>query len=279
MLKFMKYEIRGTYRFVLATILVAALATLGIQYSVSGSAFNMDRPGYEDIILLQIMIPILSILITAAVIAFLVYLIQSFRKELYGDRGYLTFTLPLSGKEILGAKFVTTMLWSILFGVVLLVINMLGFRIFFGEFIWGEITFQFKSILDFIGNRAITGALIYALLSSSVSLLTVYLAITISKVAIRNRTIGGLWILIFIGLQVFFTFIESKIIDVFPLFINMTEGIISSGDSLFVPEHGITIDIMGGGPLLSISAVIYWLILGIGIFLFTSYLLDRKIEL
>src|SRR5690625_4953700 len=110
MFKLMKYEIKGTYKFVLATILVVALATAGIQYMFHNMKVYMEA---GNMLLNTLLLPLLSIVIMAASISFIVFLIQSFRKELYEDRGYLTFTLPLSGRKILGCKFITAILWNI----------------------------------------------------------------------------------------------------------------------------------------------------------------------
>lgn len=278
MFKLMKYEIRGTYRFVLATILVVALAMAGMQYSVYNLDFNMVSSGAGDMMVLQILVPLLTIVLVAAVVGFIVHLIQSFRKELYEDRGYLTFTLPLNGKEILGAKFIIAVLWSVLFGLVLLGVNAIVFGVLFDGLILEEVLLEFRTLIDQVGGGVISGILVYGIISSLVTLLTVYFSITLSKIAIKNRTIGGLWILIFIGLQILFGFIEGRITNLFPLYTDLSSGF-STTQNLLTTEFGFSIDVIAGGPVLSLSALIYWLILGVGIFLFTSYLLDRKIEL
>lgn len=279
MFKLMKYEIRGTYKFVLATILVVALAMAGIQYSIYNIDQNTVNMGLNQgsMLVLQILIPLLIIALVAAFIAFIVYLIQSFRKELYDDRGYLTFTLPLNGKQILGAKFIIAVLWSVIFGLVLTGINALVFGMLFDGFTLEQIRISFSALRELLGGGVIFGTLMYFSISSLVSLLIVYFSITLSKVAIRNRHIGGLWILIYIGLQIIFNFIESRVIALFPLFVNI-DGI-NTNHNLITTQFGISIDIMSRSPALSLSAMIYWVILGIGLFLLTSYLLDRKIEL
>ena len=278
MFKFMKYEIRGTYRFVLATILVVALATIGIQYSISGIDVN-SGPNQGSLMALQLLFPILFIVIIAASIAFIVYLIQSYRKELYEDRGYLTFTLPIGGKKILGAKFITTILWFTLFGGILILVNYLAFSILFGGSILDQLSFQLRIVINELGRSVFSGLLIYSSISSLVTLLTVYFSITLSKVAIKSRSIGGFWILIFIGLQILFSFIESRVIELFPVFTTFGDGGFSSLYNLMTTEYGVTVDVLTGSPVFSVSAMIYWVVLGIGLFIATGYLLDRKIEL
>lgn len=277
MFKFMKYEIRGTYRFVLATILIVAFATVGIQYTAMNTINSLESGGMS---LLNIMLPILSIVIMAASIAFIVYIVQSFRKELYEDRGYLTFTLPLSGRKILGAKVLTASLWSFLFGSVVLGLNIVVFNSMFGDEIFSEIISQFRYIFGQLGGGFVAGMTIYSLIGSIVTLLIAYFSITISKVAIRNRQIGGLWILLFIGLQTFFNFIEGKIVSILPFYVGLGIGNeVEPGFNLMASDAGWAVDIITGNTGFPISALIYWIIIGVSLFLATSYLLERKIEL
>lgn len=277
MFKFMKYEIRGTYKFVLATILIVAFATVGIQYTALNTIDSLESGGLS---LLNIMLPILSIVIMAASIAFIVYIVQSFRKELYEDRGYLTFTLPLSGRKILGAKVLTAGLWSFLFGSLVLGLNIVVFNSMFGGEIFSEITSQFRYIFGQIGGGFIAGMTIYSLIGSLVTLLIAYFSITVSKVAIKNRQIGGLWILLFMALQTFFNFIEGKIVSILPFYVGLGIGNeIEPGFNLMASDAGWAVDVITGNTSFPISAVIYWIVIGVGLFLATSYLLERKIEL
>ena len=280
MFKFMKYEIKGTYRVVLSTILVVALATIGIQYSVSRIDLNQGLP-QRDLPIVQILPVILMIVISVATIYFIVHLIQSYRKELFEDRAYLTFSLPIGGKKILGGKFLTAILWSLVFAIIVIAANYLAFNILFSDYmdlINDQFSFQFRIILDQIGRSVFSGLLFYGIVASLATLLIVYFSITLSKVAIKSRKIGGFWILIFIGLQIFFNYIEGLIIKYFPAFTTFGSGS-PSVHNLMTTEYGFVVDIMTGSPVLPLSGIIYWIILGLGLFLATGYLLDKKLEL
>ena len=281
MFKLMKYEIRGTYKFVLATILLVALATVGIQYTML--SFNNDLPGRTEtglILMIQVLLPILVIVIMAASIAFIVYLIQSYRKELYEDRGYLTFTLPISGKKILGAKFITAVLWYTVFGLITVGINIFAFRVILGGEIVRDISFQLSYYINELGRGLLSGMLLYGAVSSLATLLTIYFSITLSKVAIKNRNIGGLWIIIFLLINGIFNLIEGFILRRLPMYTTLARdsGIISA-NNLSINQSGLLIHTLSGSPAFSLTGAVYWLIIGVGLFLLTSYLLDRKIEL
>lgn len=280
MFKLIKYEIRGAYKFVSATILLVAIAMAAMQYSIYklDNAFVGESAG-TNLVVFQLLLPLLIIIMMAAGIAFIVYLIQSFRKELYEDRGYLTFTLPLNGSQILAAKFLTAIFWTLVFGIVLIGINAFVFSMLFDSFIIEQMSYQFRILFKEIGRGVMAGGFIYIVVSSLASLLIVYFSISLSKVAIKNRRIGGLWIIIFIFLQAIFDFIEIKLVNLFPVFRSLGQGPLSSNHNLTVTEFGLAIDVMTGSPVFSVTSIIYWIVLGIGMFLLTSYLLDRKIEL
>lgn len=106
-LKLMKYEIKSTYK-VFFTIM-ASFVLLTILMCMS-----MKNPN-------AVMISILSI--ACFVIAgstFCVYFVTLFNryyKNLYGREGYLMFTLPVKGWELVCSKFVIAMFWSIMLGI------------------------------------------------------------------------------------------------------------------------------------------------------------------
>ncbi|NMH83380.1 hypothetical protein HH307_03605, partial [Bacillus coagulans] len=122
MLKYMKYEIRGTYKFILGILALVFILLAGMYASSNqeGSLFHS----------VQIFMSIgVMLLFGAALIAFL-YIVGSFRKELYEDSGYLTFTLPLTGNQILGSKLIAALIWFIGLGIAVALINFLLMMIF-----------------------------------------------------------------------------------------------------------------------------------------------------
>ena len=63
------------------------------------------------------------LLFGTALVTFL-YIVGSFRKELYEDTGYLTFTLPLTGYQITASKLLVALLWFFVLGVAVTAINL-----------------------------------------------------------------------------------------------------------------------------------------------------------
>ena len=136
--KYMKYEIKGSYKFILGILaLVLILTTALYSYEFRGQPINSmtSNPAFVEIAIL--------IILGAAFAAFL-YIVDSFRKELYDDRGYLTFTLPLSGNQILGSKLIVAIMWFILLGVTFILYNM------FMVFSFIEVDINFKELISHV---------------------------------------------------------------------------------------------------------------------------------
>ena len=251
MFKYMKYELRGTYKFMLSILLTVLFSTTGIQL-FTNNQINDSRNG-----MLMNFLPLLFVgfmlVIFGALVAATIFIISSYRRELYEDRGYLTFTLPLTGRQILGSKLIIALFWYIAIGVAVVVYNGILGTILFGS---GWIT-QLLRVFDDFGIIVINNG-IMSILSSIITMLLVYFSITLSKVSFKNTKIGGIWFVLFL----FFNWIYS--------FLNHRIGMIFSGvDNLY--------EFMG--TAISIPSIIFSILVGIGLFLGTSYLIEKKIDM
>ena len=86
MLKLLKYELMGTRKFMLGTILFALGASTGLQLSLKNridEVINQGRLGNETFT--SWALGILILMLIGAYIASLVYIISSFRKELRSE--------------------------------------------------------------------------------------------------------------------------------------------------------------------------------------------------
>ncbi len=260
MLKLMKYEIKGTYRFIMMLILAVVGASTGFQLSALRGTQMMD--GFP------IFLPtILALIVFGAFITATFYIINSFRKELYEDRGYLTFSLPVTGKQFVGSKLLIALFWPMVIGLVMIVYNILLGSILFGS------TF-FQGIKDIFFTLPYTFELtvgVTGILSAALSLLLVYFSITISKVSIKNKKIGGLWFILFLLLSGVVSALTIKLAYLFPYFIDMSTFTIVKG-------VGIDTNIFGMYGH-NIASILFSLLVVIITFFFTSYLIDKKVEI
>ncbi|MCI1575992.1 MAG: hypothetical protein LKH78_09795 [Weizmannia coagulans] len=276
MLKYVKYEIRGTYKFILGILaLVFILLTSMYAYSnKEGSLFHSA----------QIFMSIgVMLLFGAALIAFL-YIVGSFRKELYEDSGYLTFTLPLTGNQILGSKLIAALIWFIGLGIAVALINFLLMMIFspFHIYHLSQLFFMISKVLSI-------KACIYMIFSMACSvvsvLLLIYFSMALGKVTFRHKKIGGLWFVLFIILSSIFGYIDTEISQWIPYYLDLNTFHVgtpaSYQDLLQMPYHGggLYFHAVSGYAATNIASSVYHLALMIALFLGTGYLIEKKIDL
>jgi hypothetical protein len=105
--KLLKYEIKATARTFLPIYgLIFLLAIVNkLIWKVNTQNFDIPR---------MISMSVYVMLIVAAFVITLVVTVQRFNKNLLGDEGYLSFTLPVKTHSHIDAKMISTLLWSFL---------------------------------------------------------------------------------------------------------------------------------------------------------------------
>jgi hypothetical protein len=296
MRKYMKYEIKGTYKFILGILLVVLIAStviqLNVQSDISGGTNGFEGLGFKALLFITSILVIFGAFLTA-----FFYIIGSFRKELYDDRGYLTFTLPLTGNQILGSKLLVSLLWYITLGSGIVIYNMLLSLILFGN----EWTYIIKTIFENI-NMSIISVGIMGIVSTIVTLILIYFSIALSRVSIRNKKIGGIWFVVFIILNMFVTFITYKVSGLFPYYLNLSNFSIDHiyNINTFLTQSVNSVDsfnaingmqILGNGsdalmfmgsdfkPYINIFGNLFQIGVMVVGFLGTGYLIEKKIDL
>ena len=267
--RYIKYEIKGSYKFILGVLALVLILTTGIYGYINatkeGSAFGATLMGLSTLI------------IFGTVLATFLYIVGLFRKELYEDRGYLTFTLPLTGNEILGAKLIVAIIWFALLGVAIIGYNIL----MVAKFV--PIELKFSEIFYVIDKGTIL-ALILAFIGGVNTLILIYFSMALSRVAFRNKKIGGFWFVIFLILSAIILYGQVKIAMALPYYIDLNTFKVGSIDTLnnyfnININEGLIITGNTGNDLLNIAAFIYSIIIGVLTFLGTGYLIENKIDL
>jgi len=126
--KVLKYDFRAIAKFfwILAISAIGTACVAGLFLNFSIKLLNDDE--YYFIGTLALLLAIFAIIaFFGSIITVLVLLLINFYKKLFSDEGYLTFTLPVSRKNILFSKTLNAFIWSLLSGAVLFV----GLFIFF----------------------------------------------------------------------------------------------------------------------------------------------------
>lgn len=250
--KYIKYEIKGSYKFVLGVLALVLILMTGIYLK-----------GFEK---LGVIGGLVGIAIVIGYIAELYYIVDLFRKELYEDRGYLTFTLPLSGKQIIASKLIVSILWIFVLGFGTLGYFLILFR---NDINIGQI--EIELLKEFLPQMIYYG--LYMLIYGINTLLLIYLSMTLGRVAIRNKKLGGLWFIIFLA---FFAFVQigyNYLYQEFPYYLNL------SGLDLININNISGITIRSGPIYMNLATAIYTILISVVSFFTTSYLVENKIDI
>lgn len=280
MLKYIKYEIKGSYKFILGIIAVVLIASSMIQYNI----FKVSKlgTGVADGFTGLTYFIAGAVLFGAFLTAF-VYIIGSFRKELYEDRGYLTFMLPLTGRQILGSKLIVAILWFSVLGIAMILYNVL-LGIIMYKLSFEEIKLGITGMFGYIDYN-VTFMILIAGVSVITTLILIYLAIALSKVSIKNKKIGGMWFVLFLLINSLTGYLSIKIGEAIPYFLDLKSFKIFNYQDIEAIK--LSRDMTGmlifgdGGQFAYINIVgnISQLIIGIVAFFATSYLIEKKVDL
>lgn len=277
MTKYIKYEIKGTYKVILGIIAVVLI--------ISTVLYNYMDKGKTSFMLGSFMLMFGAFLIT------FLYIVNSFKKELYEDRGYLTFTLPLTGKQIVGAKMIVALMWFILLGIIgTLYIFFMIMKMTKPGVVLGEVVMEFSSLNSIGYLRQILIMFISKFIIWIMTLTLVYFSMTLSRVTFRSRKIGGMWFIIFLVLNIIVGYIGVKIVQVFPYYLDLTtfklvnqsivERYLEFSSFEYMSFNSSSMIMSGGGKsFINTTSTIYMIIITIFAFLSTGYILENKVDL
>lgn len=285
MRKYMKYEIKGSYKFILGIIAIVLIASTIIQLKLSKQLnFEIMNTGNGATGFDALMLIISILVIFGAFLTAFFQIIGSFKKELYEDRGYLTFTLPLTGNKILGAKLIVAIIWFTVLGVSIVLYNLLLSAIIFGS--------QWTQIIDFmiepikmVMQGIISVGIIFGL-SAIMTLILIYFSMALGRVSVRNRKIGGLWFIIFIILNAILNYFVFSVGKAIPYFLSLDNfKILHAYELNFLSNTGnmATEQIIAFGNNFDAYINIFGLLSMIAVcvvaFLSTGYLIEKKIDI
>lgn len=275
MVNLMKYEIKGTYKFILG-ILALVLILITSLYAYGNKMADGGSIGGGIFMSLSMMI-----LFGTALVTFL-YIVGSFRKELYEDRGYLTFTLPLKGIEVVGAKLIVALLWFFILGIVIALYNVI-MALSFTPFEL-NVSDLFAAVTNAVSIKVILFIAIATVFRGVYMLILIYFSMALGKVTFRNKRIGGLWFIIFLVLNGILSSLQFGIEALFPFYIDLetfkvgTQEFVNSHVNFMIGSSVFQSQTEGGFPV-NMIAGIYSIITTVALFLGTGYLIEKKIDL
>jgi len=206
----------------------------------------------------------------ASSIVIFVWNISLYNRDLYGNTGYLLFTLPQKGNSILASKFLSSF-------IQMLAVNFVSF-IFL---IWNLSKVNgfdkiFLSLQESLNANALILGLLTTVYQYIYLLIFIYFCITISKVAIRKKRTGKLGAFImFVLLSVIIGKLGTWIMDIFSNKISF--NILTPQAFQQLSQYAnltVSPDIS-----FNIAYCIFNFITLMGLFLATSYLLEHKMDI
>lgn len=262
MLNLIKYEIIGRYKSILSLIIVSILANCVL----------LLRPfGWEDQVLLGFSI-FIAVVISAVLF---IWCIGIFSKDIYTDKGYLTFTLPKNGYSIIASKLIVTCLFNIVIGIVS------GLSIYYYVTRIADI----GKYLDTAGVtlnivNCILTLLLIAIISTASSFIEIYFAITITRLAIFKNKLGKFMAFIsYLVLSIVYGVINWELVKLFPQEFNMKLNLFSSISGKLSNLQTNASDVINNSIPMNTATFVFSIILFVALFVSTSYLVEKKIDL
>lgn len=266
--KLMKYELRGAYKKFSILFMVTIILNIGIVFKM-----NKDN------------VPVNSMLIFLACFAsaliVLVFCASDFEKELYEERAYLTFTLPVKGRQIVASKVLVYLIWAIINSIIITVFFIIYMKKFTG--IAGISNISFSDAVYWPVFLLNIGRAIFSMASF---ILLIHFCTILPRLANLNVKLGKFMSgVIFIAILVGIGYLETKIGKVFPKEIYISSKGITD---YAVVESSIIMDSITGlnglvMPLkvtvINIASSVYNIVLFVILFASSSYLLEKKIDL
>lgn len=257
--KLIKYELRGTYKIFLGLLVIVSIIDTILLT-------RLDVWGEGSVTGLMITVNMALCILTLLII------INSFKKELYEDRGYLTFTLPVSGNTIVASKLISAIIWFIVVSIFCFV----SFRILIGN----KNATQIVNLVRALDLKAVIILGSVSVVINTITLvLVIYFAISLTRVAYKGKKVSGMVaFVVFIALYAVIFYISFKITDMFPQSFHVTlnlenclgrKGSINTG-AINLTDANLTINI---------ASTIYQIVVYIGLFLGTGYLIEKKINI
>lgn len=262
--KLFKYEIKGSFKAFIAIFISAVLLNLFMLFSINSDGVRMG----------------LSISVWGIAFLFvLIFSINSFKRELYESRGYLTFTLPINGRQYVIVKMISAFLWF----TVTYILMQLCLYIVGETSIPRDILIPLRTALY---SKEITiVSIIVGLLWMFDIMLLIYFSITITKVGLKKGKLSG-----FVGFIVFIiiSFLKISVLNFLITILPYSSEIKSRSLEILHVQGEFSFMNLPAGSLVgfgngfiqfNIAACIFSILVLVGMFIATSYLIDTKIDL
>ena len=215
----------------------------------------------------------------AAIMVTLGCVVMNFQKSLYRDQGYLSFTLPVTGTQLLASKVICSFCWMLISYIVALAI-FVGVYLYSSAMVGDDMKMALDLLLSIFADlpskkviiEVIVIICLYVFLLMIVLIAEIYFSITVANTRMLQK-MG-----VFSGIITFFvTFVAITAIAVF-----LTNKIPLT---LVVTSNGLYYSTMASmtkgtvGVQFGLAGIIFFIAAAIGLFVGTEKLMGSKVNI
>lgn len=270
--KLLKHEFIATGRIMgalYAVVLIIMGYVLGSYYVTRDTASVGQMLG----VMVLLVISACSFILTAVV------MVTNFQKTLYGDQGYLSFTLPVKSASLLTSKVITSTIWFIAAFVCLMGTAAISVFVIKEDVIGEESYSTIESLLPIFLNGKSVSTIVTTVVISMVSYfiqfavftVELYFAISIANTRPFQKNYI-LWTIVFsLGILLIVQKLSSLISDN----IHFGLSIIGNKISLITSVAQQTV----GSSFINLTSIIISLIFGVAFYYATYYVMNKRVNI
>ena len=242
--------------------------SVGMIYLVSAAAILIMLASYiADITWISALATIVLIAtgLIAVVVTF-ISVVSNFKKTLYGDQGYLSFTLPVTSGQLLAAKTITSFCWMLLSYLVaggIFVGVYLYSTAMIGEDVKMALKLMFSMFEGFPSTTTIKQVVVIMALIVFIRIIVLiaqlYFAITLANTRVMQKLGGFAPFVIFFAIFIVMQIISLLLAQYVPFTLVVTEnGLFYSMVSTMESPLGLTFGLAGTVFNVICAALLFW---------------------
>ena len=260
--KLLKYELKATSRVFIPLYIAILVVSI-----VNGLSLNLEILNIQGLATIVLMCLFISLFVITIVVT-----IQRFNKNLLKDEGYLMFTLPVSSKNLILSKYLTSLIWTFLSFVVAflsftIIFMIPTYKYFDFSYFINEFNLLFSNMLNLNILGQFIKIILLMIISYTIFIFNVYLALSVGQLPIFNRFRNVSSFIGFLVINLLISYVQN-IVD--NAFVN-----IEAIDNINYAINSVTSIVSKG---LNIAIVINLIIILV-LFFATTYILDKKLNL
>lgn len=274
--KLLKQELKVTSRYFIpmyvSFIVVTLLLKLSFFFSGGNEALFVNGTSALADFFQGLMIFLYVIVLVGINILTYFFIIKRFYSNLFGDEGYLMFTLPVSAGQLIGSKLISALIWL----MIMVPMNLLSFVLLFvGTDAYRSFTYYASYFTEELHILSISGyhigllvfeIIVIAILSLLCSLLMFYFSIALAQHFFNEHRLLGT-----IGCYFVLSMIQSMIESFGGIFTNdiFTNILMSSNP----------VQLFSGIQMALPFTMIIYILLIVAYYIGTHFLIQKKLNL